>query len=130
VMTSYEVDETWNPDEIYVIAWVSDPETKEIYNSGTRFDADFTSATNPVQPLAVLSIYPNPASNEINIKLPSEAASAAIEVVDLQGRVVRSLPSQIGPILQVNITDLPTGNYFVRLKAEKQMYTGSFEILR
>src|SRR5690606_32967487 len=36
----YNVDGSWNANEIYVIAWLSDTGTNEIYNSGTRFDPD------------------------------------------------------------------------------------------
>jgi hypothetical protein len=34
----YSLDTAWNASEIYVLAWVQDMNTKQVYNSGTRFD--------------------------------------------------------------------------------------------
>lgn len=127
---NYDVNSAWNADETYVIAWLMDSGTQEIYNSGTRFDADFTSAINPVQQLSALSVYPNPANTEVNIVLPSGVAAVDVEVYDTQGRLMRSLRMQEGPQLSIATGDFPLGKYFIRLKADTVVYTGSFEVAR
>lgn len=126
----YEVSGTWNADETYVIAWLMDPTTEEIYNSGTRFDADFISALNPVQPLSALSIFPNPATFEVNISFPSDITSADIEVFDPQGRLVRTLRGSKGPQVQISIDDFLPGKYFLRLTSGREVYTGSFDVVK
>lgn len=126
----YDVSGTWNMDETYVIAWLMDPTTKEIYNSGTRFDADFTSAINPVQPLSALSVYPNPATTEVNFTLPSGVTTADIEIYDPQGRLVRSLPLSQGPQIQISTTDFLPGKYFIRLTSGKEVYAGAFDVVK
>jgi len=126
----YDVNAAWDPVETYVIAWLMDSSTEEIFNSGTRFDADITSAIDPVRPLPALSVYPNPATSEVNVTLPSEVASADVEVFDQQGRLVRSLRIEGGYQMQITTADLPQGNYFIRLKSDKVIYSGSFEIVR
>ena len=126
----YAVSGTWNADETYVIAWLMDPTTEEIYNSGTRFDADFTSAINPVQPLSALSVYPNPSSTEVNITLPSGATTANIEIYDPQGRLVRSLPTSQGPQIQISTTDFLPGKYFIKLTSGKEVYAGAFDVVK
>ena len=34
----YTLDGVWQASEAYIVAWVMDPETKEVVNSGTKFD--------------------------------------------------------------------------------------------
>ena len=36
----YELDPIWNEEQIYVLAWVQNAETKEVINSGSTFDAE------------------------------------------------------------------------------------------
>jgi hypothetical protein len=127
---NYDVSNGWNADETYVIAWLMDTGTKEIYNSGTRFDADFTSANNPVQPLSALSIFPNPARTEVNITLPSGVNEADIEIYDPQGRLVRSSPSSQGPQIQLTTADFLPGKYFIRLTSGRDIYTGAFDVVK
>lgn len=127
---NYDVNNGWNADETYVIAWLMDSGSQEIYNSGTRFDADFTSAINTVQPLSTLSVFPNPASTEVNITLPTGVAVVDVEIYDAQARLMRSLSLQEGPQLSIATGDFPLGRYFIRLKADKVAYTGSFEVAR
>ncbi len=126
----YEVSGTWNADETYVIAWLMDPTTEEIYNSGTRFDADFTSAINSVQPLSALSVYPNPATTEVNITLPSGVSTADIEIYDPQGRLVRSLSTSQGPQIQISTADFLPGKYFIRLVSGREVYAGGFDVVK
>lgn len=42
----YEIDETWNPDNIYVVAWVQNDDTKEVINSGATYDPKWHIDTN------------------------------------------------------------------------------------
>lgn len=127
---TYDVNAAWNADETYVIAWLMDPTTEEIYNSGTRFDADFTSALNPVQALSALSVFPNPASGYVNITLPAGLVSADIEIYDLQGRLVHSLPGSQGPQIQITLDEFQPGKYFVRLRSGRDVYTGAFDVVK
>ncbi len=127
---NYDVNSAWNADETYVIAWLMDSGTKEIYNSGTRFDADFTSAINPVQPLSALSVYPNPATSEVNITLPSGVTAADIEIFDPQGRLMRSLPTSQGPQVQIATSNFIPGKYFIRLTSGRDVYTGAFDVVK
>jgi Secretion system C-terminal sorting domain len=126
----YAVEGGWNASETYIIAWVSDPTTKEIYNSGTRFDPDFVSAVNPVQPLSALALYPNPATTEVNITLPADVPAADVQVFDQLGRLVHSISAAAGPIVNVPAGDLSPGRYIVKLLSGEKQYAGSFEIVR
>lgn len=62
------------------------------------------------------SIYPNPASGTVNLRLHGASVPVQVDVVDIQGRVVyRDRLSNTDH--QMNLTNLPAGLYFVRLGA-------------
>jgi len=63
-----------------------------------------------------LTLYPNPSSERIFINLPEHTRKA--EVYDINGRLLRQITPQ-SPVLEINISDLPAGMYFVKL------YTGN-----
>jgi len=67
------------------------------------------------------SVYPNPANEtlHINIQGLSSEDNAIIEIVNVSGQVVYKSQAQ-NIILDVNISDLPKGMYFVMIRAEKQ----------
>ena len=56
-----------------------------------------------------ISLYPNPANNELNIN--SDLEFKKHEVLDLSGRVILELR---GDQTTVSLTDLPEGNYLLR----------------
>jgi hypothetical protein len=63
--------------------------------------------------LSKLSIYPNPSSTSISISLPVFINS--FEVTDVIGRVINSKSKiQNQNEIQLNITDLPQGIYFIK----------------
>jgi len=126
----YEVDGSWNAAETYVIAWLADPSTKEIYNSGTRFDPDFTSAVAPIASALPIPLYPNPASSEVNLTIPNGTANATVQIFNQEGRLARSIKTITGPHVRISIDDLPVGHFYVRLQADDQVYTGAFEVVR
>ncbi len=126
----YTVESGWNASETYVIAWLSDPATKEIINSGTRFDPEFTTSIDPIQTIFPLSIYPNPASSEIQFSLPSGVTTNLVQVYDQQGRLVRTSLVSPGTEIRLSVYDLPGGRYIARIAAGSVLYTGSFEVVR
>jgi hypothetical protein len=63
-------------------------------------------------------LFPNPASTEVRIELPSEIKARFVEVLDLSGRVVYSKPFE--RVLSIN--ELGSGVYVVRITtAEGEM---------
>ena len=126
----YEVDGEWNADQTYVIAWLSDPSTKEIYNSGTRFDPDFTSSVKSALPDHSLSLYPNPASTEVLLTLPESVPSARMSNFDQQGRLLEPAAEVNGPVVSINVADWSAGRFVVRLTTKDQAFTGTFEVIR
>ncbi|RKE94939.1 M14 family zinc carboxypeptidase [Ichthyenterobacterium magnum] len=89
---------------------------------------DDTLSLTDTNQLSDASVYPNPFSNSINIKLPSQYTSNSISVqlLDVSGRIIvnmNNLNSQNG-IYRLNSLDkLSTGTYFVKITDNEQTNT-------
>lgn len=114
---------TWSADNVG--GWVTNTGIGEELSDGDWFACSYTSwapATPPSYPTNgystagieenannQISIYPNPASDFVNLNLNEDAF---VQVTDLQGRVVVSAQYQQG-ITELNVADLESGVYFV-----------------
>ncbi len=76
------------------------------------------SVSNPQQ----IALYPNPASNVVNINLPDEQ-QAFVTIYDAKGRVVHTTQLVTG---QVSVKSLPTGTYFLVVQGKNKVYVGKF----
>jgi hypothetical protein len=66
--------------------------------------------------LITLKVYPNPASDFINVEItPVDTGRINIELFNSSG--VKVLNKIIGyqPVFQVNLRDIPSGTYFVKV---------------
>jgi hypothetical protein len=79
---------------------------------------------------ASLSVFPNPATDELRIKsrvLGTELRIEGIEIYNLMGQKVFSqLQTKNDKQQTVNVSALNPGIYFVKLKSEKQEYVAKF----
>lgn len=66
-----------------------------------------------------LSIYPNPSSDVINITNASNILLNGVEIVDLNGRVVKSAKLNGVSEAQVNISDLSAGMYLMNVSSDQ-----------
>lgn len=125
---SYEVDGAWQADEIYVIAWLSDPVSEEIFNSGTRFDEDFTSSTDRAANTLPLTIFPNPASSFIQIHVPENVAGSELHILGVDGKLAQKIIIEDQATLSVSISDLQHGQYIAVITTQTHRYTGQFQV--
>jgi hypothetical protein len=126
----YTVDGSWQVDEVYVIAWLMDPDTKKIHNSGSRFDSNTTSTEDPEAEDAVLHIYPNPALNEINITLPDGAHDVPLRIFDAGGRHVFEELLTGNASVRINTGAWPVGSYQAEVVLEGRVVRGRFQVVR
>ena len=87
------------------------------------------TATRPATRLRnALEIYPNPATETVQLRLPGvlTARPATVEVLDLLGRAVRQRTAQLSATdaVQVDLRGLPAGLYAVRVLCAEMEYTG------
>jgi len=76
-----------------------------------------------------ISLYPNPANDVINVQCTMNNVQVkALEVFDVYGKLIRTVETVCTPSLQtqINVSDLASGMYFVRVTTEQGTATKSF----
>ncbi len=92
-------------------------------------------ATEP-QVTSTFHVYPNPSSNgqiRVQAKLAKAATEADLTVTTASGQTLRQLPLKVqGTSIneQLDLTQLPTGFYFLQLKAGDSVQTKKIMIAR
>ena len=74
-----------------------------------------------------IALYPNPANDVVNVQC-SMYNVQLIEVIDVYGKLIRTVETMGTPSLQtqINVSDLASGMYFVRVTTEQGVATKSF----
>ena len=103
-----------SPDYTHKNYWV-------IISSGSCIQKVYYNApTGIVNNLAgndvIMELFPNPAENEFNVTLTGINAGdeISLHLLDISGKTIKSL-NNIGSKATVNISDLPSGYYFVEM---------------
>ncbi|HTA83775.1 MAG TPA: T9SS type A sorting domain-containing protein, partial [Bacteroidia bacterium] len=106
-----------------------------IDSNGCHDTVNFTVKVGPngianITAMEGTSLYPNPAVNTINLSFEMQgvAKAAVIKVIDLSGREVISTTAIIsnGKVMPLNISELTSGTYFVKVITEKTTQVGKF----
>ena len=78
-----------------------------------------TTGINNVTSGAKVNLYPNPATDQVNLR--SSVAVTSITICDETGRQVRFIGNLNNLVYQINTTDLSKGVYFVKLEVGSNM---------
>jgi uncharacterized protein YegJ (DUF2314 family) len=65
-----------------------------------------------------LSVFPNPATDQLNIKFNSENSEAKIELFDISGRIIfckEYNPSATMSLFNIDVSEFSSGTYFLKL---------------
>ena len=83
------------------------------------------------QDAARLQVAPNPSEGMFRITLPeATTGSSELTVHDLQGRTVHQLRTQAaGPVVELDMFDVPSGSYFLTLQQGGRRYTGMIQVV-
>jgi hypothetical protein len=74
---------------------------------------NFVSVNEQINAVSEISIFPNPATDEVNFKLPQNLSSASFSIIDAVGRQVET--GKLDAVLnQVDVSSLKNGVYLVR----------------
>jgi len=71
------------------------------------------------------SIYPNPATDVLNIASKNGVAIESVQILDINGRIVNQNSSSSDAV-QVNVSNLNAGVYFVKVQSELGVGTSKF----
>lgn len=78
------------------------------------------------QESSLVGIYPNPVNESVNIICGDNSTGAVVEILDVNGKVVKTTDVLSGNSVVVNTSDLPGGVYFVRVNKGSVVLTGKF----
>jgi hypothetical protein len=70
-------------------------------------------------------LYPNPANTVLMVEL-EEASSGNITIIDLTGRIIKTETINNNRLLQLEVSNLPKGIFFLRLQTKKGTIVKSF----
>ena len=74
----------------------------------------------------VVDIFPNPTSDQINVK--SECEILKLSITNVMGKKVKSIPNTKQKNLQVDISDLSSGHYNIKIETKGFVVFKSFLI--
>jgi hypothetical protein len=77
---------------------------------------------------AVFKIYPNPATNRLNVNLGNLGASSTIELRSSNGSLVKKFTAERQKTLQIDLTGLAKGIYMLNITSSKE--TRSFRFVK
>jgi len=127
--------EGWTIDDLHIFdALTYDTEATVTYNGGLTKSARPSGMGTIVEPNIIvntenpespkeLAIFPNPAKEQINIKLPHRELSSEYIIYDMHGRAVLEGRSAAGQIVErVQTTSLQGGLYILQIMQGEKMY--------
>lgn len=109
----------------------------------TKFEYDFSTSTG-IKPLVCLvgiedekiiqnmDIYPNPANNEIFVEFHNQFKEGDfVEIYDIRGRVLKQkFANSFDNKMSLDISQIPTGIYTVRVFAEGKIFIEKLTVVR
>ena len=84
----------------------------------TELFEEYDGIEEPVSHLTRMSVYPNPAVNQLNVTL---SQNAGIVIYNIMGQVVMNVEGRVG-VNSINISELNAGIYFVSAGSETQKF--------
>jgi hypothetical protein len=75
------------------------------------------------------NVFPNPVTDRLTVSLvgtKSNNAPVTIQIVDLTGRVIRTLQEPAADYIQIEVSDLASQMYLLRMTVEGKTITSRF----
>ena len=128
--TEYEFDYTiaqnWDAEQIYVIAFIQNEDTKEIYNAASSWNhrEEMTTAIPASSSeKTAIEIYPNPAKDMVKINLQNTQHTGKVQLFDTEGRMM--LSHQFQGKSKLDLAGFADGIYFIQIhiKETNEVFT-------
>lgn len=84
-----------------------------------------TTAINSNELINKIKLYPNPVSDMLNIELSNDINTCIIEIINIHGKLLKKVKT-VGHNIQVDISELTEGFYFIHIFSNNKKYTASF----
>ena len=126
IQHSWQIQAGVNTDSLVAIVFVQDADTKEVYQAAFT---DTLSVITAIDDLFIdsskdIKVYPNPATNEINVIITLNLQSdLQLYVFNNLGTLVKSKTiKQNENYLNMSVSDLPSGIYYLKFIGENGYY--------
>lgn len=124
-MTNYHFDDV-NAASLFTQSNTIYYRLKMVDKDGSFTYSDIAMVNRKLNALGTVNVYPNPFNNELNITMNSlKDATAKIEVVDIQGRIVLTKSANVfkgdNKITVSELSNLNSGIYFVNMVVNGEM---------
>ena len=84
-----------------------------------------------VSPVSSMEIYPNPSGGILNINgIQTKQATVSIRIMNMVGQIVWSQARPSSPQMEIDLSKLPGGNYFIQINDGSAVTQKSFVIAR
>jgi hypothetical protein len=84
---------------------------------------------NDSEELTNLNVYPNPATNELNISISNEMVNAVYTITDLAGKTVLT-DNFTTSLMNVDLSSLVAGQYILTVSSENEVMTEKITVVR
>jgi hypothetical protein len=112
---NWETSNIYNMDEVRVVAFIQNEETKEVYQAEiTDLSGNPTTVEETVRPGKPFVVYPNPSGGTVWIGLSSSMAGARYELYDSQYRLLSNGVCS-GQLTRLECNGLQPGMYFISM---------------
>lgn len=129
---TFVVPDNWNMDQVHLIGLLqcyhSDKNKRPILNA-KEAELSLKTGVTTLNTESGVKVYPNPGKDWINFEFSEAQNYTSLEILDLQGRLIRSIPinSNSPQLIQLDISNLDPGLYFYKAyQANKPANTGRF----
>ncbi|NQX98575.1 MAG: T9SS type A sorting domain-containing protein [Flavobacteriales bacterium] len=92
------------------------------------YDISITTGVTETTISLTLSVYPNPTTNYLTLKIEEAYKSASYQLIDLQGKVIKSNKVD-GDETTIKMEGLPTSIYFLSISDNNQLIK-TFKIIK
>jgi hypothetical protein len=100
---------------------------KSFYRGGSPFADEPFGVSNKTDELSIedISVYPNPTSDQLNVKLPlsQNSSPATLNLYGINGNLIHQEQFHGSSIIVLSALNLSPGIYLVKVKTENQVYT-------
>ena len=115
------INAAWQTSELYALAFLQNVDTKEVLNSGTKFDLTSSASNEPLVQRQV-RVYPNPTRDVALVPLENDAVEK-VEAYTLSGQRTDLAFSNDNQQVQVETDQLAPGVYVLKITGRKGVYT-------
>lgn len=126
-MSSTHVEEM---SDLRAVVFVQNNNDKKVLQSAWKDISTATGITSVIDNKGIYAVYPNPAVDLLNVKFITGAnESIFIRILDINGKEVLTQNAQANTntnYTTIDVSNIPSGVYFVQLQTRSQTYTSKF----